>query len=159
MPIGSGNLVFCFFSIKLVNRCSAPTPFTFSSAAKELIGSIYCGCSNSRTWVGARLTKLGERLRKAHGVLRKGQIAVSSVGRALTDGESHATIYDLVVDPNYQRRGIGIRLMTKVLARLPVWRVMLVADRRVEPFYQRLGFESYDDVMWRCDRSKLFDPR
>jgi hypothetical protein len=49
--------------------------------------------------------------------------------------------------------------MTELLARLPVWRVLLVAGSEVQPFYRRLGFESYNDVMARCDRSKLFDPR
>jgi ribosomal protein S18 acetylase RimI-like enzyme len=86
----------------------------------------------------------------------RGQLIAA--GRALTDNEYHATIYDIVVDPNYQRQGIGTRLMTELLARLPVWRVMLVADSEVQPFYRRLGFESYDGVMARCDRSKLFDP-
>jgi len=38
-----------------------------------------------------------------------------------------------------------------------VWRVLLVADPKVQPFYRRLGFDTYDDVMARCDRSKLFD--
>ena len=82
-----------------------------------------------------------------------------AAGRALTDGEYQATIYDLVVDPNYQHQGIGTRLMSELLARLPVWRVLLVADREVQPFYRRLGFESYNGVMARCDRAKLFDPK
>jgi ribosomal protein S18 acetylase RimI-like enzyme len=89
----------------------------------------------------------------------KDKLQLVAAGRALTDGEYHATIYDLVVDPNYQRQGIGSRIMTELLARLPVWRVLLVADRKVQPFYRRLGFESYEEVMARCDRSKLFDPR
>lgn len=89
----------------------------------------------------------------------KDKLQLVAAGRALTDGEYHATIYDLVVDPNYQREGIGTRLMTELLARLPVWRVLLVAGSEVQPFYRRLGFESYNDVMARCDRSKLFDPR
>ena len=88
----------------------------------------------------------------------KDGLQLIAAGRALTDGEYHATIYDLVVDPNYQRQGVGTRLMNELLARLPVWRVLLVADARVQPFYRRLGFESYDNVMARCDRSKLFDP-
>jgi aralkylamine N-acetyltransferase len=82
-----------------------------------------------------------------------------AAGRALTDGEYHATIYDLVVDPNYQHQGIGTKLMSELLARLPVWLVLLVADRQVQPFYRRLGFESYNGVMARCDRVKLFDPK
>jgi len=88
----------------------------------------------------------------------KDKLQLVGAGRALTDGEYHATIYDVVVDPNYQRQGLGSRLMTELLARLPVWRVLLVADPQVQPFYRRLGFESYGGVMARCDRSKLFDP-
>jgi aralkylamine N-acetyltransferase len=87
----------------------------------------------------------------------KDRLQLIAAARALTDGEYHATIYDLVVDPNYQRQGIGTRLMTELLGRLPVWRVLLVADPKVQPFYRRLGFDTYDDVMARCDRSKLFD--
>jgi hypothetical protein len=45
--------------------------------------------------------------------------------------------------------------MSEPLARLPVWRVLLVADRRVQPFYRRLGFESYGDVMARLDQTAL----
>jgi GNAT superfamily N-acetyltransferase len=66
--------------------------------------------------------------------------------------------YDVVVDPEHQRRGVGSRVMSELLARLPVWRVLLVADREVQPFYRRLGFDSYDDVMARLDRTILFDP-
>ena len=87
----------------------------------------------------------------------KDRLQLIAAARALTDGEYHATIYDLVVDPNYQRQGIGTRLMTELLGRLPVWRVLLVADPKVQPFNRRLGFDTYDDVMARCDRSKLFD--
>jgi aralkylamine N-acetyltransferase len=75
--------------------------------------------------------------------------------RALSDGEYHATIYDVVVHPDYQRQGVGSRLMSELLARLPVWRVLLVADGEAKRFYQRLGFEPYGDVMARLDRAKL----
>ncbi len=87
----------------------------------------------------------------------KDQMRLVAAGRALSDGEYHATIYDVVVDPEYQRRGIGSQVMIELLARLPVWRVLLVADREVQPFYRRLGFDGYDDVMARIDRTKLFD--
>ena len=80
-----------------------------------------------------------------------------AAGRALTDGEYHATIYDLVVDPNYQRQGLGTRLMNELRARLPVWRVLLVADRKVQT-YRRLRCESDGDVMARLDQTRRFDP-
>lgn len=78
--------------------------------------------------------------------------------RALSDAEYHATVYDVVVAPDLQRRGIGQKLMEALLNRLPVWRVLLVADGDAARFYRRLGFEPYADVLARIDRSRLFDP-
>ena len=75
--------------------------------------------------------------------------------RALTDGEYHAVIYDVAVHPAYQARGIGRHMMEQLLGQMSVWRVLLVADRGVQGFYGRFGFESYSDVMARLDRSRL----
>jgi ribosomal protein S18 acetylase RimI-like enzyme len=77
--------------------------------------------------------------------------------RALSDGEYHAAVYDVVVLPELQRRGIGKDLMNALLARLPVWRILLVADGDASRFYQRLGFEPYADVHARIDGTRLFD--
>jgi len=78
--------------------------------------------------------------------------------RALSDFEYHATIYDVAVHPDYQRRGIGTRMMDEVLSALPAWRVLLVADDDVRLFYSRFGFESFGKVFARIDRLKLSDP-
>src|ERR1043166_6814069 len=77
--------------------------------------------------------------------------------RALTDWEYHATIYDVVVHPDYQHRGIGTRIMQELMQRLRVWRIMLVANGEVQSFYRKLGFEDYHDVMARLDHSRLYD--
>src|SRR5690349_6175056 len=42
------------------------------------------------------------------------------VARAITDGEYHALIYDVAVHPEYQRQGLGRRIMRNLLDRLPV---------------------------------------
>ncbi|HJS92143.1 MAG TPA: GNAT family N-acetyltransferase [Steroidobacteraceae bacterium] len=77
--------------------------------------------------------------------------------RALTDFEYHATIYDVVVHPEYQGHSVGTRMMKELLSSLPVWRILLVADAHVRPFYERLGFEPFGDVLARLDRTRLCD--
>jgi ribosomal protein S18 acetylase RimI-like enzyme len=77
--------------------------------------------------------------------------------RALSDFEYHATIYDVVVHPDYQGRSVGTRMMRELLSALPVWRILLVADTSVSAFYRRLGFESFGDVLARFDRTRLYD--
>jgi GNAT superfamily N-acetyltransferase len=83
---------------------------------------------------------------------------VIGAARALSDFEYHATIYDVVVHPDHQRRAVGTRLVQELLSALPVWRVLLVADAEVRPFYERLGFELYGDVLAKVDAARLSDP-
>jgi len=77
--------------------------------------------------------------------------------RAITDGEYHGFVYDVAVLPDYQRRGIGRRMMQELMSRMPVWRVMLVADRGVQDFYRGLGFELYPDTMASLNAARLYD--
>lgn len=78
--------------------------------------------------------------------------------RAITDWEYHAVIYDVAVHPDWQGQGIGSAMMRGLLAKLPVWRVMLVSDDADgQRFYRRLGFEAYENVMARLDWDRLYD--
>lgn len=77
--------------------------------------------------------------------------------RAMTDGEYHGSIYDVAVHPEYQGLGIGRSMIAALLDRMPVWRVVLVADGDVQEFYRKLGFEKYPGVMARLDWSRLYD--
>lgn len=75
--------------------------------------------------------------------------------RALSDGVYHAFIYDIAVLPAYQGQGIGSTMVEQLIMRNPVWRTMLRAAPDVQPFYQRLGFELYSDVMAYIDVARL----
>ena len=82
---------------------------------------------------------------------------IVGIGRALTDWEYHAFIYDVAVHPDFQKQGIGRLLMHGILDRVPVWRVMLVASPDVQPFYAKFDFVEHPDVRARLNWDKLSD--
>jgi GNAT superfamily N-acetyltransferase len=81
-----------------------------------------------------------------------------AAARALSDYEYHATVYDVVVHPDHQGCGVGRELLRRLMARMPVWRTLLIADREVSGFYERSGFRDYGDAMALIDPARLRDP-
>jgi aralkylamine N-acetyltransferase len=77
--------------------------------------------------------------------------------RAITDWEYHATVYDVVIHPDYQGQGVGKQLMQALIDRLPVWRILLVCEEELVGFYQKLGFGELRVVMARFDWERLYD--
>jgi ribosomal protein S18 acetylase RimI-like enzyme len=75
------------------------------------------------------------------------------MGRALSDGEYQAAIYDLVVRPEYQDKGIGRQIMEAIQKRLPVKTIILYAVPGKEPFYQKLGYFKMRTAMARRNES------
>jgi ribosomal protein S18 acetylase RimI-like enzyme len=61
-------------------------------------------------------------------------------GRALSDGEYQAAIYDVAVHPAAQGNGIGKLIIQSILKRIPNCNVILYASPGKEGFYQKLGF-------------------
>ncbi len=61
--------------------------------------------------------------------------------RVLTDGYFFATIPELLVDPSYQRRGIGRHLMELALDRTPRGKVAFGAQPQSVGFFERIGCE------------------
>jgi len=59
--------------------------------------------------------------------------------RVLTDGYFFATIPEILVDPEYQRRGIGRALMREALSIAPRGKVFLGAQPQAVGFFERLG--------------------
>ena len=63
------------------------------------------------------------------------------VARILDDGALYASIWDLLVHPDWRGRGIGTRLMELALEACRDRRlVALVATPMARPLYERLGF-------------------
>jgi ribosomal protein S18 acetylase RimI-like enzyme len=71
--------------------------------------------------------------------------------RAISDGVIHSAVYDLVVLPDYQGRGVGKKLMQLIMERLPMERgvVLLYAAIGKQDFYHKLGFANLKTGMAR----------
>jgi ribosomal protein S18 acetylase RimI-like enzyme len=69
----------------------------------------------------------------------------STIGfaRATSDGVYRATIWDVIIDPDYQRLGLGRKLVETVLDYPCMKRVerIYLSTTHQQNFYERLGFE------------------
>lgn len=69
--------------------------------------------------------------------------------RCVGDGHSVVLIQDILVLPEYQRRGIGTALMRSVLERYAhVYQIQLATDNteKTKAFYRSLGFRALDEM-------------
>lgn len=78
--------------------------------------------------------------------------------RATSDHAFNATIWDVVVDPTFQGRGLGKAMMKYTISQLrseDISNITLFADPQVVNFYQRLGFildpEGIKGMFWYPD--------
>lgn len=77
--------------------------------------------------------------------VRSGQQLVG-MGRIVGDGGCNFEIVDVAVHPDYQRQGLGGRIMESLMTFLrenapPSAYVCLIADEGAPALYQRFGFE------------------
>lgn len=67
--------------------------------------------------------------------------------RALSDGVGRAVIYDVVVLPEYQGRGIGGKMIRHLIQAAHVDVVMLYSVPGKEAYYERFGFRKMKTAM------------
>ncbi len=85
---------------------------------------------------------------------------IIGAARALCDGEYYAAIYDVVVEPEYQGKGVGKQMMNFLIENLPVAQVLLVSVPGKEEFYRKLQFRKNKTAMTRYtnpDKQALAD--
>jgi ribosomal protein S18 acetylase RimI-like enzyme len=71
-----------------------------------------------------------------------------AAGRALADGKDCAYICDVAVHPNYQGRGLGKEVVSKLVNFSKEHKkIILYAAAGKEPFYKKLGFKRMATAM------------
>ena len=70
-------------------------------------------------------------------------------GRAISDRISYAAIFDVVVAPEFQRRGIGSKLMQRLMETAEAPNVILHSVPGKEGFYAKLGYRKMTTAMAR----------
>lgn len=76
--------------------------------------------------------------------------------RALSDGVFNAAIYDVVVCPEYQRRGIAKLLLENLLAQFEdLSCIHLISTTGNEAFYKKIGFKKLTTGMAIYHKSHL----
>jgi N-acetylglutamate synthase-like GNAT family acetyltransferase len=75
--------------------------------------------------------------------------------RATSDGVYRATIWDVVIDCDYQRLGLGRKLVETVLAHSCMQRVerIYLTTTHQQSFYERLGFIVNNSTTMLLDRT------
>jgi GNAT superfamily N-acetyltransferase len=63
------------------------------------------------------------------------------VARVITDGYLYAALADIVVHPDYQRRGVGRQLMNRAFDATPKGVLYVNARGGSTPFFERIGCE------------------
>ena len=70
-------------------------------------------------------------------------------GRAISDGEYQAALYDIAVSPDYQGLGIGKIIVQDIINHIPNCNFILYASPGKEKFYEREGFKKMKTGMAR----------
>jgi len=71
-----------------------------------------------------------------------------SFGRIVTDGVLHAMIYDFIVHPDHQMRGIGSRILERLVDQclsMGVRDIQLFCARGKRAYYEKRGFVARPD--------------
>lgn len=76
-------------------------------------------------------------------------------GRVLTDFVFRASIWDVIVDPEYQGQDIGTQIMERILHHPALKRVELfwLCTRDKQAFYEKLGFSDREQTGMVWDRT------
>lgn len=68
-------------------------------------------------------------------------------GRMISDGQMYSGIFDVVVDPEFQKCGVGREIMNRLIVKAPQTCIHLTSTFGNEPFYRKIGFKKHKTAM------------
>lgn len=72
---------------------------------------------------------------------------LAGIVRAVGDGYSIIYIQDLIVHPDYQKKGIGTALINAIFEKYRnVYQIVLLSDEDNVGFYEKIGFKKASDM-------------
>ena len=83
---------------------------------------------------------------------------IIAVGRMISDGEMYSGIYDVVVDPQYQKKGLGRKIMEALIKKAPHTCFYLTSTFGNELFYHKLGFKRHRTALALYPESLKLSP-
>ena len=76
--------------------------------------------------------------------------------RVLSDKMFRSVIYDLLVLPEYQNKGIGTELLKRCIAHYPDSEWLVGTENHIAGYYEKLGFKRISDGVFLNIPCKLF---
>lgn len=64
-------------------------------------------------------------------------------GSMISDGEMYSAIFDVVVDPEFQGKGIGREIVERLIGKAPRTCIHLTSTFGKEDFYRKMGFRKH----------------
>lgn len=127
---------------------------------KEVAGEAVQSLCASVGWAKRESDLIGKALQNSVSVVSiwDGDLMVA-FGRATGDYVFNATIWDVAVRPEYQRKGIGQLVVKEIVKELESYEIPLItlyADSAKDAFYRRLGFVSDPIGVRAMFRERLF---
>jgi ribosomal protein S18 acetylase RimI-like enzyme len=80
-------------------------------------------------------------------------------GRTVDDGKFYALLVDIIVDPEYQRKGIGTIIINNLKEQLNGYSfVTLIAEPTKKEFYKKIGWKKQSTAfIWPTNKYQLIE--
>lgn len=109
----------------------------------------------SAGWVGSEITPAPDILNNFNIPFINSTLVISAwkngrlIGtvRVLSDMFIRSVIYDLVIDPDYQNKGIGTELVRRCIEHFPNTEWLVQTEKHISGYYEKIGFKIYNDVV------------